>query len=385
MPTERTGEIPEALTTIRNRWPVARCDAKTWAEIERLSLTGDSGKIKQADELARKCILEHPRLRARHDGAVTARTQRKKFLVVQRSRERLIADALSTGADRMASAVNRFSDDAGVVSSGRMAALMTRLGEINREVYRQINSVFLATLRLAAAMGLKSAMAQAESVVNRARALRVKAEEAGSWQCAHSWALPADHWLVGLAEAAADPLRAKISYPVASTVFKRLFKGALKDTMAAGVFGKTGVSNRVWDLRDQNLLVLKRLVVGGITRGDSAAKISRDIRGLLHQPSTLRGEAFDDARPGPGVYRSAYKNAMRLTRTESNRAFVGADMLFAAEKGWQVVYQVSTGQREFDECDSYNGKGMTPEEFADIYPVHVHCLCYSSIVVPEVG
>lgn len=373
------GEIPDGLRQIRNLYPVARCDAETWKKVHDLAMTGDADDLAAAKELARKCTLENPRLRARHDGAITARIKRNEFLVVQRAREREISAAMRRGAERMTSAINRHSGADGVVSAGRMARALDALRDINREMYAEVNGVFLGLLRKAAEMGLRGAMAKAQSVILRARAIRYRQREAGE---SYLHVEKVDD-LITLSEA--DPLAVKVKYAAKSTMFRKLFKGVLRDTMAAGLFGKTGVSNRVWDLRDQNFMTIKRLVVGGISRGDSAAQLSRIIRGLLVQPQTLRGEAFDDAAPGVGVYRSAYKNAMRLTRTESNRAYVGADAAFADEKGWKLVYQVSSGQREFDSCDFYNGKVMTPEEFMDTYPQHPQCICYSTIAVPDVG
>ncbi len=182
----------------------------------------------------------------------------------------------------------------------------------------------------------------------------------------------------------ANPFRQTLKAALTSPLFKKIFTGALKATMQAGVFGKKGVSNRVWDLRDQNYLYLKRLTAAGIADGKSAAAISREIRTVLVQPKTLRGRALATATPGPGIYRSAYKNAMRLTRTEANRAFVNAGLEFAREKELKVIWNVSTGQREEDECDELNGKVMTPDEFADLYPVHPACLCYSTYVIHDV-
>ena len=128
-------EIPEELIAIRNKWPVARCDHKTWKEVQRLVMTGDADNIKKAEELAKKCILDHPHMHARHDGAVTARAKRKEFLTMQRDQEREIVRAMATGSEKMGAVISRLSDDKGQVSPGRLTAIMDKLRELNREIF----------------------------------------------------------------------------------------------------------------------------------------------------------------------------------------------------------------------------------------------------------
>ena len=182
--------------------------------------------------------------------------------------------------------------------------------------------------------------------------------------------------------AEANPLKQTVRYPVGGSVFQKIFTGALRKAMAANILGGDKPSQRVWDLRDENEVRLRRLVASGIAQGKSAASVSRDIRGLLVQPLTLRGLALAAAAPGRGVYRSAYKNALRLTRTETNRAFIMADVVFAKKKDWKLMWQVSAGARDADECDALHGDVMTPAEFDKKYPLHPQCLCYS-VAVPE--
>lgn len=352
----------EVLWKIAAKYPAVKSDTRAWDKISKLARTGKAADAKAALELARETTLGNPRLRVRHQGAVKARARRMEFLRAQKRHDAEVADLLRTAAERMAGAVASAAGDDGTVSPGRLGSLLKRLEDINWEAYKGISSGFIALLRAAVKSGLQSGMDQAEAVVDRLRA-----DKAESAEGAAGPALP------GLPVEEADPLKAKVRYAMSSSVFKELFKGTLRKTMTAGLFGKTGVSNRVWDLRDENFLQLKRMVAGGIARGESAAKISRAIRGLLTQPATLRGAERDDARPGRGVYRSAYKNAMRLTRTETNRAFVNADTAFASKKGWQVMWH-TVAPNPCPICAGLSGKKMTPEEFEDKYPPHPHCV-----------
>lgn len=76
------------------------------------------------------------------------------------------------------------------------------------------------------------------------------------------------------------------------------------------------------------------IIQNGIKEGMSAEEIQRSIKGYLNEPHKLfrrvrnkeTGELeWSDAakryKPGQGVYRSAYRNAMRLARTEINAAY----------------------------------------------------------------
>ena len=368
--------MPEALRVIRNRYPASRGDAR-WVQVEKLVISDKPGEVAKAEALARQITAESPSLRVRAASIRAARKERRRFLRGQRDMESRMSLIFDAAADKMAVVIVRNAGLDGKVSIGRTRRVMAALEDLNREAYKAINSNFLKGLRSSASDGIKSAQKQAMAGIEMVKKV-MQSEEGAALRAVQGW--------VELREV--DPLRAIVDFGVGTTIFKRLFKGTLLDTMRAGLFGKKRVSNRIWDLRDENKVRLKRLVGAGIARGDSAAKISRDIRGILRRPATLRGFAFDIARPGAGVYRSAYKNALRVTRTETNRAFVLADVNFAAEKKWKLIWVVSQGQREFDSCDLMASqsarKPFTPEEFAEKYPQHPADLCYSVMVFPEI-
>ena len=181
--------------------------------------------------------MEDPRLRARHAGAKVAQARRKAFLRAQVERERDVASALRWAADRMRTVLLAAAGEDGKISPGRIKSVLDKVAAINREAYKRINSAFISLVRFAAGDGLKAASAKAQAVQAAAKGLQ-EAEPV-------------------------DPLRQKLQ--ITTTVFRKLFKGTLRQTMMAGLFGKTGVSNRVWDLRDENLARLKRLVGSGIS------------------------------------------------------------------------------------------------------------------------
>ena len=91
-----------------------------------------------------------------------------------------------------------------------------------------------------------------------------------------------------------------------------------------------------------------------------------------------KAEAF---HPGQGVYRSSYKNALRLAATETNIAYRTADYLRIQQLDFVVGIQVKlsnnhtlNGRPFFDICDEL--AGMYPKDFKFV-GWHPSCRCYS--------
>ena len=84
--------------------------------------------------------------------------------------------------------------------------------------------------------------------------------------------------------------------------------------------------------------------------------------------------------PGQGVYRSSYKNALRLTANETNRSYRRADNIRYKNAPDVIGFQVNLSNRHpsFDVCD----------HLAKIYPTdfvfetwHPQCLCFVTPVM----
>jgi len=147
-----------------------------------------------------------------------------------------------------------------------------------------------------------------------------------------------------------------------------------------GVDGLT-LSERVWKLTRDNEFELKRILAGDILQGASAGRISRDLRGFLNQPDTVRGKLRDLLRPGTGTYKSAYKNALRVARTETNRAYIDGQADTAKAMGYKLQFKLSGAHPEYDICDPYDGQIFDPDDFPA--PVHPNCMCYGLTVLPS--
>lgn len=152
------------------------------------------------------------------------------------------------------------------------------------------------------------------------------------------------------------------------------------------------LSDRVWKYTGQFKNEIELAIGVGIGEGKSASALSRDIREYLNEPKKLfhkirnaHGELVlsKNAKayhPGQGVYRSSYKNAMRVTRSEINMSYHQADnarwnsLDFVA--GFHVA--LSNGHPQEDICDTLQGD--YPKEFS-FWGWHTQCMCHTTPIL----
>lgn len=152
------------------------------------------------------------------------------------------------------------------------------------------------------------------------------------------------------------------------------------------------ISDRIWKVTDQYKGEIELGIDLALGEGKSAAQLSRDVRQYLKEPNNLfrrvrdkhgnlvlsqRAKAF---HPGQGVYRSSYKNAMRLARTEVNMAYREADAARWDELPFVVGYEIHLSGRhpEPDICDDLKGKYPKDFKFRGWHP---HCFCYCTTIL----
>ncbi|MCM1440058.1 MAG: hypothetical protein NC131_12780 [Roseburia sp.] len=153
------------------------------------------------------------------------------------------------------------------------------------------------------------------------------------------------------------------------------------------------LSDRVWKLTNQFKGELELALEMGLGDGKSAADLSRDVREYLREPHRLfrrvrneKGQlrlskAAQAYHPGQGVYRSSYKNALRLTATENNMAYRTAD-----HERWNdldfvigIEIMLSNNHPIEDICDEMCG--VYPKTFKFV-GWHPFCRC---IAVPKLA
>lgn len=153
------------------------------------------------------------------------------------------------------------------------------------------------------------------------------------------------------------------------------------------------LSKRVWNLSKQFKGELELALELGMGQGKSAAALSRDVRKYLKYPDKLFrrvrdkdgslriSKAASAFHPGRGVYRSSYKNALRMTATENNIAYRTAD-----HNRWNALpfvlgieIHISNNHPTQDICDIFDGKQF-PKEFK-FTGWHPWCRCYAVSVL----
>ncbi|WP_456098068.1 ADP-ribosyltransferase [Porphyromonas sp.] len=170
---------------------------------------------------------------------------------------------------------------------------------------------------------------------------------------------------------------------------------ALQSFQARKVGGMS-LADRVWKYTEQYKAQIELGLDVGLGEGRSAAQLSRDLRQNLQDPNRLfrrvrdkRGnlqlsKAAKAFHPGQGVYRSSYKNAMRLTRSEINMAYREADHLRWQQLDFVVGFEVHRSNHE-PKC-----KCVLCERLVGKYPKwfkfkgwHPQCLCYATAILMD--
>jgi len=92
-------------------------------------------------------------------------------------------------------------------------------------------------------------------------------------------------------------------------------------------------------------------------------------------------KAAKEYKPGQGVYRSAYKNALRLARTEINSAYRESDYLRWQKNDSIIGFRRQNSNRIATVCElckRFNGL-IFPKTFRWL-GFHVQCMCTSTAV-----
>lgn len=148
------------------------------------------------------------------------------------------------------------------------------------------------------------------------------------------------------------------------------------------------LSDRVWKTLENYKVEMEGALGIGISEGKSATQMASQLKSYLREPDKLfrrvkdaKGElqlskAAKNYHPGQGLYRSSFKNALRLTASETNLSYRYADF-----ERWQrlpfvvgIEVKLSNNHPEYDICDQL--KGLYPKDFK-FGSWHPRCRCYS--------
>jgi hypothetical protein len=146
------------------------------------------------------------------------------------------------------------------------------------------------------------------------------------------------------------------------------------------------LSDRVWNYTKQFKNEME-LALDVSLDGRPASQIAKEIKPLLKEPDKLfrrirdkkgnlkLSKAAKAYHPGQGVYRSSYKNAERLARTEINMAYRLADHLRFNKMDFVVGFEVRLSNRG-DSCPTCVAlAGKYPKTFK-FRSWHSNCRCF---------
>ena len=174
------------------------------------------------------------------------------------------------------------------------------------------------------------------------------------------------------------------------TSFNQLNLAAM-DTFLTRTAGGFNLSQRVWNLVNGAKDQVELYLASGISTGKSAGGIARDIKQYLNEPDRLFRRVRQDGKlvlskaargyhPRSGIYRSSYKNALRLTRNEINMSYRMSDYIRRKDLPFVVGVEVhlSASHNVEDMCDSLIGR--YPPGFLWL-GWHVSCYCYTTNIM----
>ena len=167
---------------------------------------------------------------------------------------------------------------------------------------------------------------------------------------------------------------------------------ALKNDIDANGFK---LSDRVWNITQQTKSQLEFYLDSGVVAGRNANGISSDIRQILQNPQKrfrrIRNEKGElvlsqpmkDYHPGQGVYRSAYKNALRTSATTTNTAYRSADYERWSKQDFILgieIHRSANNRGPCKICDAMVGKYPKTFKFTGFYPF---CICFATPITME--
>lgn len=157
------------------------------------------------------------------------------------------------------------------------------------------------------------------------------------------------------------------------------------------------LSDRVWNYSESFRREIEMGIDLGLRSGESAAQMARSLRQYLRAPDKLfrrvrdrhgvlqLSKAAGAYHPGRGVYRSSYKNALRLAATETNMAYRTADHLRWQQLDFVVGIEIRlsnnhtlNGARFTDICDTLAGRYPKDFKFTGWHPM---CRCHAVTVL----
>jgi hypothetical protein len=259
------------------------------------------------------------------------------------------------------------AESMGKISAARLAGLLDYVTEQQRWLRRRIYGATKSGMAESVSLGLESGIRSMEAAgITHPRKIGLGTSFIDSAGVIHRW------------NAAVEVYAASSWYKIHTTAMDHLLKYRPS--------GQT-LSGAVWDVARGAENVVRRRITQGVLLGDSASNVAKDIQAYLNEPNRLyrrvRGpdgvlrlsRAAQAYHPGAGVYRSSYKNAMRVVRTEMARAYREGQIRYGMAKPWiaGVIWRIG-GANPCEVCIDLDGTFFPLDEVPSV--PHPHCQCY---------
>lgn len=333
--------------------------SKKWPEIARLANSGD---VEGAKELA-KGLQKLPAFRRSNIIARRIRVERVALFTRMNKMDAEIKAAYAEAANVLSLWVEKKA-----TSEANVPFLIKKVDRITTDLRVATQTIIISTVRDCMRLGIK-AMGDAMAPIFKAAKEEAEDKPMGIFLSE----APLNIGLSSTIASIADPrvrLRSAKWNAITTSLVAKITRGRV-----AGL----KLSERLWEIATDSRLSLKREIISGVSQGKNPSVVANKIKKYL-QPVAADGGVASVRR---GMYKSPYKNAMRIARTETARAYGWGQAEYAKDKSWVqgVRWTISKAHLDPDICDDYAAQGiMTPDEFQDKYPAHPHCFCYPEIV-----
>jgi len=175
-----------------------------------------------------------------------------------------------------------------------------------------------------------------------------------------------------------------------ASVWGRINSDAM-DYLLRTQYGRIAFSRKVWDITWDAEKLIRNRINTGVLLGESVDKVARDIKPYLAEPNARFHRVRKDGKlvlskpakayhPGRGVYRSAYRNARRLARTEYARAYHEGMVRYVKKKTWLKGFISRVGSDNPAPYDEYVDGKFFPKNNPPMIPYHPNCVLGKTIV-----
>jgi len=373
-----------ALGRVIARYPTVT-KSKFFSAVSDLAQKGEIEKAM----LVAKATEDTPQKKFRSDLARRNRVERLRWFNMIKEGEKNIKDLFTALGIRIGDYIEKHGDNPNAIPR-----VTNKISDEMKEFRRELSKIVNGTIRRTPKLALKIKGDAVKPIMKKG--LKEAVEETGTAISVGGTAVTIatkgkellDKFKPGFKLIVKKRLATRRVAPkVSSLKWQRAQKRVLKNVLKKNITGQTP-TRRIWDLAQGMEQIMRREVASGIMKGTSAQRLAKQIKKYT-SPAKIKTQF--DAGMGQGVYKTPFKNAVRIARTEANRAYSKASAEFAKTKPWVTGIQINVSAGATDHCDyciAMNGTTYTVQEFEELvdsgaFPFHPQCMCYETEIIDD--